>query len=647
MRKSIATVSLGGSLAEKLTAIAEAGFEGVEIFEADVLAHDGAPADIGRMVRDHGLQIVAFQPFRDFEGMPEPQRARGFERARRKFALMNELGAETVLVCSNVSPISLGGTERAADDLRELGELAADFGIAIGYEALAWGRHVADYRDAWEIVRKSDHERVGIILDSWHVLALGLPVEAIRAIPADRIAFIQIADAPLMNMDLLQWSRHFRSFPGQGGLAIDCFMDAVCATGYDGWVSHEIFNDRFRMASPLRIARDGARSLLWLKDRLKPGDMPPRVVPQAVEWIEFAVSEADAPDLADLFGRMGFAQTGQHRSRQVTRYSQGQINLVINTEPDGLAHSHQIVHGPSVVGIGLRVEDAEAAMRRARALQMRTFSQPVAEGELAIPAIRALSGSVIHFTDRCSDLAHVWEVEFEPTGITPGRWLTRIDHIAESMAPGEILSWRLFYLSLIDVESTPQVDVVDPAGIVESHVLQDEDRCLRICLNTSNSSQTLSSRFLSDYFGAGVQHLAFATSDIFGAAEAMHASGLELLPIPGNYFDDIEARFALEPCLLEKMRRLGILYDEDEHGRYFQLYTRAFRDLFFFEIVQRDGYAGFGAPNAPIRLAAQSRFLRPTAIGHSGRRAREAPVLPRPCGCGREGRDETRALPKV
>jgi 4-hydroxyphenylpyruvate dioxygenase len=166
MKFSIATVSLGGTLPEKLAAIAAAGFEGVEIFEADVLAHEGSPATIGAMVRDHGLEIVAFQPFRDFEGMPEPQRGRGLERARRKFALMNELGAGAMLVCSNVSPQSLGGIDRAAADLAELGAIAEGFGIDVGFEALAWGRLVSDYRDAWEIVRRADHPRVGVILDS-------------------------------------------------------------------------------------------------------------------------------------------------------------------------------------------------------------------------------------------------------------------------------------------------------------------------------------------------------------------------------------------------------------------------------------------------------------------------------------------------
>ena len=174
---------------------------------------------------------------------------------------------------------------------------------------------------------------------------------------------------------------------------------AVEATGYDGWLSHEIFNDRFRMASPRRIAEDGERSLIWLGDRLKPGAIPPRVKPEAVEWIEFAVSEDDAGPLAAIFAGLGFRETGRHRSKAVTRWTQGGVNLVINTDPEGLAHSHQIVHGPSVVAIGLRVGDAAAALQRAEALRIPAFRQPVGPGELDIPAIRGLGGSLIYFTD--------------------------------------------------------------------------------------------------------------------------------------------------------------------------------------------------------------------------------------------------------
>ena len=614
MKFSIATVSLGGTLAEKLAAIAGAGFDGVEIFEADVLAYDGTPAEIGAMVRDRGLEIIAFQPFRDFEGMPEPQRSRGFERAKRKFALMNELGARDVLVCSNVSPLSLGGIDRAAADLHELGAVAEAFDVRVGFEALAFGRHVWDYRDAWEIVRRADHPRIGLILDSWHVLARKLPVDPIRSIPADRITFVQVADAPAMDMDLLQWSRHFRNFPGQGDMDVDGFMRALLATGYDGWISHEIFNDRFRMASPRRIAEDGERSLIWLRDRLEPGTLPPRVEPEAVEWIEFAISEEDAPALEAVFTGLGFRPTGRHRSKEVTRWSQGAINLVINTEPDGLAHSHQIVHGPSVVAIGLRVGDAAAAIARAEGLRMHVYHGQVGPGELDIPAVRGIGGSLVYFTDSTTDLARVWEIEFEPVEPVPPGPLSRIDHISQSMSPDEMLSWRLFYLSLFDLDRTPQVDVIDPAGVVESMALHTPDRTLRICLNASASERTQSSRFLDEFFGAGTQHMAFLTDDIFAAADAVAAAGLETLPIPDNYYDDLEARLGLEPEFVDRLRESGILYDEDEGGRFFQIYTRAFRERFFFEIVEREGYTGYGAPNAPIRLAAQARLARQPAI---------------------------------
>ena len=141
MRTSIATVCLSGGLDEKLEAIAAAGFRGVEIFENDLLSSSGSVADIARRAADLGLKIVTFQPFRDFEGMPEPQRVRTFDRAERKFDVMQQLGCELLMVCSNVAPDALPGVDRAAADFHELGERAAKRGMRIGFEALAWGRY--------------------------------------------------------------------------------------------------------------------------------------------------------------------------------------------------------------------------------------------------------------------------------------------------------------------------------------------------------------------------------------------------------------------------------------------------------------------------------------------------------------------------
>src|ERR1700739_2169642 len=177
MIRSIATVSIGGGLDEKLRTIAAAGFAAVEIFEPDFTCFDGSARDVARMCGDLGLRICALQPFRDFEGMGEPQRKQTFRRVEMKFDLMGELGTDLLLVCSNVSALALCGIDRAADDFRELGERALARGLRVGFEALAWGRYVNDYRDAWEIVRRANHNSIGIILDSFHTLAPSFPVD--------------------------------------------------------------------------------------------------------------------------------------------------------------------------------------------------------------------------------------------------------------------------------------------------------------------------------------------------------------------------------------------------------------------------------------------------------------------------------------
>jgi 4-hydroxyphenylpyruvate dioxygenase len=626
MITSIATVSIGGDLKEKLAAIAAAGFDGVEIFENDFLAFHGTPAEVGRMIRDHGLAITLFQPFRDFEGMPEPQRARAFDRAERKFDLMQDLGTDLMLICSNVSPLSLGGIDRAAADFRELGERAAKRGLRVGYEALAWGRHINDHRDAWEIVRRADHPNIGLILDSFHTLARKIDVASIRAIPGDRIFIVQLADAPLIDMDLLYWSRHFRNMPGEGDLPVADFMRAVAATGYNGPLSLEIFNDQFRGGSPKSLSIDGRRSLIYLMDQVKrsePGiainvpEMPDRITVNGVEFIEFAANEAEAQELAGLLTTMGFSEAARHKNKDVTLYRQGGINIVINTEKEGLAHSAYIVHGTTAYAMGLKVEDAAATVARARALGADPFEQRPGPGELAIPAIRGVGGGVIYFIDGKSDLARVWEIEFEPVGdgAATDTGLLAIDHVAQTMNYEEMLTWLLFYTSIFRTRKAPMVDVIDPSGLIRSQAIENEEGTLRLTLNGAENRKTLAGHFIAESFGSSVQHIAFATSDILAVAEAMQASGFTPLSISPNYYDDLEARFGLDPALADRLRAENILYDRDEHGEFFQLYSRNYGEGFFFEIVERKGgYKGYGAPNAVFRIAAQKRQIRPRGI---------------------------------
>ncbi len=619
MRTSIATVCLSGGLSEKLEAIAAAGFRGVEIFESDLLSSAGTPADVAKEVADLGLKVVTFQPFRDFEGMPDAQRARTFDRAERKFDIMQELGCDLLMVCSNVSPESVGGIDRAANDFHELGQRAAKRGLRVAFEALAWGRHINDYRDSWEVVRRADHSAVGLVLDTFHIYARKTELKSLRSIPGNRIFLVQLADAPWLDMDVLSWSRHFRCFPGQGDMPILEFMEILRATGYDGELSLEIFNDQFRAGSPRSVAVDGQRSLIALMDQLRatsgkqiPGApaLPPRSKCLGVEFMEFAVDDRTADELAQFFSGLGFRHVAQHKSKDVARWAQGAINLVINKEKEGFAHSHYVTHGPSVCAIGLKVDSAESTLERAAKLHATPFRQKVGPGELDIPAVRGVGGSLLYFLDPASELAKVWDVEFDrvkATGGSADAGLTKVDHISQSMHYEEMLSWQLFYTSLLELRKTPQLDIADPGGIVRSQVVENAEGTLRIALNASQSQRTQSSRFLTEYFGSGVQHIALATDDIVATAIALKANGLETLRIPENYYDDLEVRTDLPADRLKLLKAHGILYDKDEQGEYLQVYTKSFKDLFFIEIVERRRYQGFGAVNAPIRLNAQSR----------------------------------------
>tara|TARA_R110000796_G_scaffold16484_2_gene51258 strand:- start:42230 stop:44107 length:1878 start_codon:yes stop_codon:yes gene_type:complete len=619
MLTSIATVSLSGDLQEKLDAIAAAGFDGVEIFENDLLSFDGSPADVGKTIRDLGLKLVTFQPFRDFEGMPEPQRTRAFERAERKFDLMEELGTDLLMVCSNVSPQSLGGLDRAAKDLAELGDRAAKRGLRIAFEALSWGKHISDYRDSWEVVRRANHPNVGLVLDTFHIIARKVPLDAISSIPGDKIFLVQVADAPTLEMDPLSWSRHFRCFPGQGDFPLGDFMRNLAMTGYDGPLSLEIFNDQFRSSSTKNVAKDGLRSLIYLGDGVegvkvgeKAAILPPKAHAKEVAFVEFAVEEDTAEKLATLLAGLGFEKRGSHKSKAVSWWKQGDINLVINCDKDGFAHSYNIVHGPSVCAVGLKVDDAKATLDRAQSLLAAPFNQAVGEGEIEMPAIRGVGGSLVYFLDDHSELSRIWDVEFEaaqnPGAETSKAKLRTVDHVSYSMQYEEMLTWVLYFTSIFDLGKMPTLDIPDPGGLVQSQVVQSD--ALRLILNGSQSPNTQHSQFLNAFFGSGVQHLAFSSDDIFETVGFCQKNGVEILPIPENYYDDIEARFGLEPELLDRLRAGNILYDRDDEGEYYQAYTKTFANRFFFELVERRAYRGFGAANAPIRLASQTRMNR-------------------------------------
>jgi 4-hydroxyphenylpyruvate dioxygenase len=285
---------------------------------------------------------------------------------------------------------------------------------------------------------------------------------------------------------------------------------------------------------------------------------------------------------------------------------------VINCEPDGFAHSHFVAHGPGVCAIAIDVDDASKTMARAEALKARTFYQPVGPGELEIPAIRGVGGSLLYFLE---EAGKNWDLDFEPlrSDASADR-LDAVDHISQSMPYDEMLSWLLFYTGILDLQRLPQMEIADPVGLVQSQALINGSENLRVVLNGSSATRTLSARFIHEFFGSGVQHVAFSCGDIFAAIADMRARGADFLKIPDNYYDDIEAKYGLDAATMAALRDNQILYDREGEGEFFQVYTHAFDERFFFEIVQRRNYHGFGAANAAIRLAAQSRESRPVTM---------------------------------
>ena len=638
MRRAIATVSLSGMLREKLEAIAAARFDGVEIFENDLLQFPGSPRDVRRLCEDLGLSIDLFQPFRDFEGVSPAQLQRNLDRAERKFDLMQELGTDLVLVCSNAQPGVSDDHELMAAQLRQLAERAARRGLRIGFEALAWGTTVNRFADAWDVVRRADHPHLGLILDSFHTLAVRDDWRAIAALPGERIFYVQLADAPWVQTDPLTHSRHHRCFPGQGEFEVPQFLGAVLDAGYTGPISLEIFNDEFRAAPARANAGDAMRSLLWLEEQvrrlpsLKPADEPgapppthgqrhrvplldPPPEPRLAGWsfLEFASDAPTAGRLRGFLAAVGFERIGRHRSKDVELWGQGTVRIVLNLEDDSFARSYFELHGTSACAIALACEDAVAAMARAEALGCSRVAGRVGANELTIPAVRAPDGSLVYFFDVHKGGSHGFEADFElersPAGDLPFGEAGRIDHIAQVIPAGHLDRWTLFYRAVLGLVPLGQAVLADPYGLVKSRAMESAEGRVRYALNVSERAATTVARSVGTFGGAGVHHIAVAVQGVEEAAQKLVDRGATMLRIPRNYYDDLQAKYGLDDDALARWESLGILYERAGDGEFLHAYTVPFDDRFFFEVVERrGGYSGYGANDAPVRLAALAQW---------------------------------------
>lgn len=589
MRTSIATVSLSGSLTEKLTAASRAGFDGVEIFENDLLASPLTPEEVRARCADLGLTIDLYQPMRDIEAVPEGEFARNLRRARHKFELMRRLGTDTVLVCSSVSPLALDDDALAAAQLSRLADLAQEFGVRVAYEALAWGRHVSTYDHAWSIVEAAGHPALGTCLDSFHILSRGSDPKGIEGIPGEKIFFLQLADAPLLAMDVLQWSRHYRCFPGQGGFDIAGLLQHVVRAGYGGPLSLEVFNDVFRQAEAGPTAVDARRSLLVLQESVGLARLPEPVVPTGIAFAELVTP--DAEPVTAVLDALGLTRTARHRSKPVDLWERGEARILVNTGPAARRD------GTQLAAVGLESPDPEGAARRAEALLAPVLPRRRAPEDALLDAVAAPDGTELFFcaTDR-PELPD-WRADFENTkAVENGAGVTRIDHLALTQPWHHFDEAALFHRSVLGLHGRESVDVADPYGLFRSRAVTNSGGSVRIALAVGPAPTEDETR---------AQHIALATDDVVAAARRFREAGGRLLPMPANYYDDLAARYEFTEDELATYRDLGILYDRDAQGEFRHCYTRTVGRVFF-ELVQRDGgYQGYGAQNAPVRLAAQ------------------------------------------
>ncbi|GAA1270574.1 bifunctional sugar phosphate isomerase/epimerase/4-hydroxyphenylpyruvate dioxygenase family protein [Arthrobacter pascens] len=642
MRTGIATVCLSGTLKEKMQACAIAGFDGIEIFEQDLVTSPLSPEDVRKMAADLGLTLDLYQPFRDFDSVPEDLLAANLRRADAKFRLMSRLGMDTMLVCSNVATATIDDDGLRARQLAALAELAGDHGVRVAYEALAWGKYVNDYEHAHRLVEMVGHPNLGTCLDSFHILARDWDTAPIEVINAEKIFFVQVADAPKLSMDVLSWSRHYRVFPGEGQFELAKFMGHVVRAGYTGPVSLEVFNDVFRQSDVERTAVDAMRSLIWLEEQsakwleanaangaagtVAGGPPAPArrrypmelaTLPQVAEPAGFNFAEVKAADTAALetvLGQLGFEFNGRHRTKDVQLWTMGHARVIINEQaPSGSA-------APAIAALGFDVDSPVIASARAQQLKAPAVPRKSQANEEVFQGFAAPDSTEIFLCQGSPDGTAAWINEFgEPRGFGEGLEVHSggrsavIDHVNLAQPWQHFDEAVLFYTSALALEPQPYAEVASPSGLVRSQVMQTSDRAVRLVLNLAPLLQQDGTRHKTYQ-----EHIAFAVDDLVATARSARERGLNFLQIPANYYEDLDARFGLDPAFLATLQELNLLYDRDGDGEFLHFYTATVGSVFFEMVERRGSYDGYGAPNAPVRHAVQYDHLHQlTSSTHS------------------------------
>jgi 4-hydroxyphenylpyruvate dioxygenase len=327
--------------------------------------------------------------------------------------------------------------------------------------------------------------------------------------------------------------------------------------------------------------------------------------PMGLDGFEFVEYTAPDPEaLAAVFARMGFTAVARHRSKRVTLYRQGDINFIVNAEPESFAQSFARLHGPSICAIAFRVHDAAAVYRRAVKIGAKPVESRVGPMELNIPAIEGIGGSLIYLVDRYGPRGTIYDVDFVPLpGVDQkpeGVGLTAIDHLTHNVHQGRMDVWAGFYERLFNFRQIRYFDIEGKLTGIRSRAMTSPDGKIRIPINESGGHPGRVDQieeYLQAYHGEGIQHIALAANDIYRTVEALRAKGVAFLDTPDTYYDLVDKRL---PGHGEDPARLSlhkILVDGGNDGLLLQIFTETVIGPVFYEIIQRKGDEGFGEGN--------------------------------------------------
>jgi 4-hydroxyphenylpyruvate dioxygenase len=320
----------------------------------------------------------------------------------------------------------------------------------------------------------------------------------------------------------------------------------------------------------------------------------------------FEFVEYTAPDielLRSLFTKMGFPEVARHKSKNVTLHKQADCNFIINAEPGSYAEHYAKDHGTSACAMAFRVKDSKAAHERALSLGATNVEVSKGDGELDIPAIEGIGGSYLYLVDRYG-AEQIYDVDFTPV---PGAGrddnsvgLHTLDHLTHNVNRGRMDHWAGFYEKIFNFRQIRYFDIEGRQTGLLSRAMTAPDDKIRIPLNESQDEYSQIAEYLKEYKGEGIQHLAFATDDIFATVDKLRANGIRFQDSPDTYYDMIDQRIPGHAHDVAAMRARKILIDgspETGEGLLLQIFTENMIGPIFFEVIQRKGNEGFGEGN--------------------------------------------------